>query len=352
MGAVVLLDAGGNVLGTGYLSGTGLGGLGVLASGNDIPVAGNGTYLGSVEDGNAATAAELYLPSSVAVDGSGNIYIADSAHNRIRMVCASSTSAIIKGTTCTGAGIISTIAGNGNPAYLGDNGAASAATVNDPTGLALDGAGNLYIADTGNNVIRVISAATGLITTVAGKRFPEAAVETRGAATAAQLNQPQGVTLDWLGNLYIADTANHRIRMVTAATGKITTVAGNGFTLMNGDGGFSGDNGPATAAELNFPHAVAFDAAGNMYIPDTGEQSHSRGCGGRRRNYRSQHHHNICRKRDSQLCGRRSSGKPGRVVGALRSGCRCRRKCVYCRHTEQRNPQSEPGDLESSPLSR
>jgi sugar lactone lactonase YvrE len=268
MGAIVLLDASANVLGTSYLSGTGSGGLGVLTPGNDIPVAGNGTYLGSVEDGNAATAAELYLPSSVAVDGSGNLYIADSAHNRIRMVCASPTSATIKGTTCIGPGIISTIAGNGNPAYLGDNGTASAATVNDPTGVALDGAGNLYVADTGNNVIRVISAATGLITTVAGNGSQGSGGDS-GAAIAAQLNQPQGVTLDGLGNLYIADTANHRIRMVTAATGKITTVAGNGFTLMNGDGGYSGDNGLAAAAELNFPHAVAFDAAGNMYIPDT-----------------------------------------------------------------------------------
>jgi sugar lactone lactonase YvrE len=268
MGAVVLLDASGNVLGTAYLSGTGSGGIGVLTPGNVLPVAGNGTYLGSVQDGNSATSAELYLPSAMTLDGAGNLYIADSAHNRIRMVCAGPASATIKGTTCTGAGIISTIAGNGNPAYTGDTGAASVATVNGPSGIALDGAGNLYIADTGNNVIRMISAATGVIVTVAGNGSQGSGGDS-GVATAAQLNQPQGVTLDGNGNLYIADTANHRIRMVAATTRLITTIAGSGFTLGNGDGGYSGDSGLATAAKLNFPHAVAFDLAGNMYIPDT-----------------------------------------------------------------------------------
>jgi len=108
------------------------------------------------------------MPSSIAVDGAGNLYIADSLHNRIRMVCASTTSATIEGTSCTGAGIISTIAGNGNPSYTGDGGAAASATLNTPGGVALDGAGNLYIADSGNNVIRVITAATGVIGTIAG----------------------------------------------------------------------------------------------------------------------------------------------------------------------------------------
>jgi sugar lactone lactonase YvrE len=273
MGAVVVLDAGGNVLGTAYLSGTGLGGLGVFAPGNELPIAGNGNYLGSIVDGSPATSAELYLPSSVALDGAGNMYIADSAHNRIRMVCASSSSATIKGTACAGAGIISTIAGNGNPAYMGDNGPASASTVNDPSGVALDGAGNLYIADTGNNVIRMITAATGVISTVAGGGSGCAGqTNTLGdgcPATSALLNLPQGVTLDSNGNLYIADTSNHRIRVVGAATGKIASVAGCGCKQPNGDGAYSGDNGPASAAGLNYPHAVAFDPAGNMYIPDT-----------------------------------------------------------------------------------
>ena len=274
VGAVVLLDGSGNVLGSAYVSGNGSGGLGVLASGNLIQVAGNGTYLGSVLDGSPATAAELYLPTGMVLDGAGNLYIADSAHNRIRMVCASATSATIKGTACTGAGIISTVAGNGNPAYLGDNGPASTATVNDPSGVALDGAGNLYIADTGNDAIRMISAATGVITTIAGGGSGCAGqTDTVGdgcASTSAELNLPQGVTLDGVGNLYIADTGTHRVRMISIVTGLITTVAGNGFANTNGDGGFTGDGGPAISAELNFPHAVAFDAAGNMYVPDTG----------------------------------------------------------------------------------
>ena len=273
IGAVVLRDVSGNVLGSAYVSGTGTGGLGVLTPGNLLQVAGNGTYLGSVQDGNPATDAELYLPTGMALDGAGNLYIADSAHNRIRMVCASATSATIKGTVCTGAGIISTVAGNGNPAYLGDNGPSSTATVNDPSGVALDGAGNLYIADTGNDAIRMISAATGVITTIAGGGSGCAGqTDTVGdgcGATSAKLNLPQGVTLDSAGNVYIADTGNHRIRMISIVTGLISTVAGNGFTKTNGDGGFAGDGGPAISAELNFPHAVAFDAAGNMYIPDT-----------------------------------------------------------------------------------
>jgi hypothetical protein len=268
LGAVVLLDVSRNVLATAYLSGTGSGGLGVLVPGNLIPAAGNGNYLGTVMDGNAATAAELYLPSSLALDGAGNMYIADSAHNRIRMVCASATSATIDGTTCTGAGVISTIAGNGNPNFMGDNGPAADATLNDPSGVALDGAGNLYIADAGNNRVRVISAATGIIATLAGNGTEGSSGDT-GPATAAELNLPQGVTLDSVGNLYIADTSNHRIRMVAAATGTITTVAGKGTINGNGSGAFSGDGLLATFAELNYPRAVAFDAAGNMYIPDT-----------------------------------------------------------------------------------
>jgi large repetitive protein len=272
-GAVVLLDAGGNVLATEFLSGSGSGGLGVISPGNLTPVAGNGNYLGSVLDGHPATGAELYLPSSMVVDGAGNMYIADSAHNRIRMVCASATSATITGTTCTGAGIVSTIAGNGNPAYSGDGGVASSATVNDPSGVALDGAGNLYIADAGNNAIRMIRAATGAITTIAGGGSGcGGQTDTVGdgcAATNAILNSPQGVTLDGAGNLYIADTSNHRIRMVAAATGTISTVAGKGTINSNGSGAFSGDGGLATLAELNYPQAIAFDASGNMYIPDT-----------------------------------------------------------------------------------
>ena len=279
-GAVVLVGTVSGqqtVLGTAYISGTGAGGLGVLVAGNVLPVAGVfGLYTGAVGDGQPATAAELYLPGAVTLDGAGNMYIADAGHNRIRMVCASATSATIQGTSCAaGAGIISTIAGNGNPAYTGDDGPAASATLNNPGYVALDGAGNLYIADSGNNVIRVITAATGVITTVAGNAggaICSAHTDAVGdgcAATQATLNLPEGVTPDGSGNLYIADTDNHRIREVTAATGIITTVAGDGFVNANGTGGYNGDGIAATSAELNFPFAVAFDAAGNMYIPDS-----------------------------------------------------------------------------------
>ena len=283
VGAVVLVGnptvgTGPSVLGTAYLSGTGTGGLGVLVSGNLLPVAGQFGLYTAVGDGGPATQAELYLPSGIAVDGAGNLYIADSLHNRIRMVCATATSATIQGTTCVGAGIISTIAGNGNPSYTGDDGPAASATLSNPGDVALDGAGNLYIADSGNNVIRKISAATGVITTIAGSN-PGAVCGSKSdavgdgcPATQATLNQPQGVTLDASANVYIADTSNQRIREVNATTGNIATIAGNGFTNGNGTGAFNGDGIAATSAELNFPYAVAFDASGNMYIPDSANQ--------------------------------------------------------------------------------
>src|ERR1035441_4812966 len=195
------------------------------------------------------------------MDGAGKLYIADSAHNRVRMVTAAT-------------GIISTIAGSGSMGYTGDNGAASAATLNTPSGVALDGAGNLYIADSGNNVVRKVALATelgsaGVITTVAGNGASGFAGD-GGLATSANLDQPLGVTLDSSGNLYISDTANQRIREVDA-TGKITTLAGTGAAIASGGvpGAYGGDGAAANAAHLNKPYAVAFDALGNMYIPDS-----------------------------------------------------------------------------------
>jgi len=283
LGAVVLVGtptggSGQAVLATAYLSGTGVGGLGVLVTGNLLPVAGQLGLYTSVGDNQPATQAELYLPSGIALDGAGNLYIADSLHNRIRMVCASATSATIQGTSCAGAGIITTIAGSGNPSYTGDGGQAASATLSGPGDVAFDGAGNLYIADSGNGVIRMITAVTGIITTIAGNNGGTVcgsgndAVGDGCPATQATLNQPEGVTLDASANVYIADTNNHRIREVSAATGVISTIAGNGFTNPNGTGGYNGDGIAATSAKLDFPYAVAFDASGNMYIPDSANQ--------------------------------------------------------------------------------
>jgi len=267
---VLLGTVGGNpaVLGTAYLYGTGTGSLGVVIPGNESTAAGNDNFQGSVNDGQPATQAELYLPTSIVLDGAGNLYIADSAHNRIRMVCGASATATISGTSCTGAGIISTIAGNGT-AGTSPDGPASTSVLNTPSGLAVDGAGNLYVADTGNNIVREIVAATGQIVTVAGGATAVCglATDTVGdgcPALQATLNQPEGVTLDPAGNLYIADTADARVREVALSTGNIVSVAGDGTP------GYNGDNITAITAELDSPYAVAFDGAGNLYIPDSG----------------------------------------------------------------------------------
>src|SRR5439155_23906962 len=173
-----------------------------------------------------------------------NLYIADPNNNRIRKVAAAT-------------GIITTVAGGGSS--LGDGGAATSASLYDPTALALDASGNLYIADQNNHRIRKVDAATGIITTVAGNGSPAFGGD-GGAATSASLNNPDGVAVDASGNVYVAEQSNHRIRRVAAATGIITTVAGNGSPA------FAGDGGPATSARLNYPDRVALDASGNLYI--------------------------------------------------------------------------------------
>ncbi len=254
LGAVVLLDSSSNVIGTTYLLGTGSGGLAVLIPANEITYAGSGAW-DLVNDGQLATSGDLNQPSSVALDGAGNVYIADSAHNRIRKVDVKTQ-------------IISTFVGNGNTGFPPDGTPANNAALSSPSGVAIDGAGNLYIADTANNAVREVSAATGLIFTIAGTGTAGYTGD-GGPATSATLNQPWGVTVDPVGNVYIADTNNHTIRRVDVATGVITTVAGTGFMTATGAGDYSGDGGPAINARLNRPFAVAFDAAGNMYIPDS-----------------------------------------------------------------------------------
>lgn len=280
-GAVVLLDSSGNVLGSALLQGTGTGGLAFFNPPGVSIVAGNG-YWSVVDDGGPALEAGLYLPSSVVLDGNDNLYIADSLHHLIRMVSSGKGETIHNSVTYPQDGYIVTIAGNGHAGWTGDGQEASdsSVSVNDPSGLAIDGAGNLYIADTGNNVIRRIDAATGIITTVAGNGTAADSGD-NGPATSASLNAPAGVSVDAVGNLYIADTANQKIRAICAkgtaslygvscgAAGDVISLAGDGYTTATGTGGYSGNKGPATSAELNSPYAPGFDAKGNMYIPDS-----------------------------------------------------------------------------------
>lgn len=197
-------------------------------------------------DGAVATAAGLNRPRGVAIDPGGLVYIADSGNHRIRKVDSS--------------GNISTFAGNGTIGYYGDGSAAIAATFNNPQGMAFDAAGNLYVADTNNHVIRKITKDGSLITTVAGTgRYGYSG--DGGLATGATLAYPTTIALDAAGNLFIADTSNSRIRVVLT-NGVIWTVAGTG--------GFGdGADGPATSSALKFPLGVALDSTGAIWVSDT-----------------------------------------------------------------------------------
>jgi uncharacterized protein (TIGR03437 family) len=259
-------------------------------------VAGNGTA-GFSGDNGPAIGAMLFVPTGTAVDTAGNLYIADAANNRIRKVST---------------GVITTIAGSGTGGFSGDNGPATSAMLSTPESVAVDSLGNLFIADSGNSRIRKVS--NGVITTIAGNGTAGFSGD-NGPATNAQLNGPSGVAVDSAGNLFIADINNSRVRKVSS--GVITTVAGNGKAGFSGDNGpaisamlfaygvavdsvgnlliadhdrirkvsngvittiagngtagFSGDNGPATNAQLNGPSGVAVDSAGNLFIADYGD---------------------------------------------------------------------------------
>ncbi|MBF0567445.1 MAG: Ig-like domain repeat protein [Nitrospirae bacterium] len=242
-------------------------------------VAGNGTY-GYSGDGGLATSAKLNNPDGVALDSAGNLYIADNGNSRIRIVAAASGTYFGQAMT---AGDIYTVAGNGTQGYSGDGGLATSAKLNNPDGVALDSAGNLYIADNGNSRIRIVAAASGTYfgqAMTAGDIYTVAGNGTQGysgdggLATSAKLNNPDGVALDSAGNLYIADNGNSRIRIVAAASGTYfgqAMTAGDIYTVAgNGTQGYSGDGGLATSAKLNNPDGVALDSAGNLYIADNG----------------------------------------------------------------------------------
>jgi len=270
----------------------------VSANGTITTLAGNGTA-GFGGDGGAAASAQLSGPQGVAVDTAGNVYISDTGNSRVREVSG---------------GTITTVAGGGTPGFGGDGGAATSAKLYSPVGLALDAKGNLYIADTNNSAIRKVSG--GTITTVAGNGVQGYAGD-GGPALNAQLNDPQGVAVDSAGNIYITDTMNFAIRMV-AKNGTISTIAGNGVAGYTGDGGaagqaqlsyptgiavdsggalyfadagavvrkidasgqistiagngslgYTGDGGPATAASLNGPIGIALNANGDVYVADS-----------------------------------------------------------------------------------
>ena len=210
------------------------------------------TFAGTAErgyggDGGPATESVLTGPAGATVDAAGNVYIADAWDNRVRRIDPS--------------GRITTVAGTGEPGYGGDGGPAAEASLYAPWGVALDSAGSVYVAEVGNDRVRRIDP-SGRITTVAGTGDPGYGGD-GGPATDASLNAPGGVAVDAGGNLYVGDASNHRVRRIDPS-GTITTVAGTG------EPGYGGDGGPAAAAELYSPDGVAVDAAGNLYIADTG----------------------------------------------------------------------------------
>jgi sugar lactone lactonase YvrE len=233
-----------------------------VSTGIITTIAGTGASANS-GDGGPAIYAGVSLPSGIAVDSAGNVYFG-SGWDRVRKVAADT-------------GAISTVAGQLGTSFSGDNGPAIEAHFWDPVPGAVDVAGDIYVADYENSRIRKVAAATGIVETVAGSAPCFAnppPLNTMvcqgeyagdgGPARSARLNYASAVAVDIAGNLYIADTLNHRIRRVAASTGVISTIAGNGVS------GFSGDGGPALGAEITTPAAIAIDYAGKVYFADEG----------------------------------------------------------------------------------
>jgi sugar lactone lactonase YvrE len=221
----------------------------VTPAGTISTVAGTGGSQGYGGDGGAATAAKMMAPFGVALDSSGNLYIAD-FYGWIREVTAST-------------GVISTIGGNGSVGYTGDGGPATAAQFYFPVGVAVDLSGNVYVADSNNGAVRMIS--NGTISTVAGNGTLSYTGD-GGLATFAEFSQISSIAVDAQSNVYVADTGNQAIRLFPLG-GLVTTIAGNGTQ------GYTGDGGPAPQAEMNGPKAVAVTPSGNLYFADSGNNS-------------------------------------------------------------------------------
>ncbi len=229
-----------------YTTNITVGGTGSSGSGTIVTIAGNGSR-GFSGDGGQATDAQLNICTDVAVDAAGNLYLSDASNLRIRKV--------------TPSGIITTFAGNGSSGSAGDGGQASAASFSLIAGLALDAAGNIYVACADR--VRRIST-SGIITNVAGSgSLVTPNKGDGGQATDAALNQPRDLAVNAAGDLFITDWGNHRVRKVSKATGIITTILGNGSLSDAGDGG------PSTAATMKYPRGIALDAAGNIYISNS-----------------------------------------------------------------------------------
>jgi sugar lactone lactonase YvrE len=295
-----------------YVSNTGDNVLARLASGSTAVIAGSLEGYGEKGDGGKASAATLYQPSGTAVNAAGDLFVADSGDNVVREITPDGKIQRFAGTGVAGhagillgstmqldhpeavtldaagdvfiadtynnrvlelspRGIVIRVIGTGRAGYAGDGHVALLAQLNQPIGLAVDAKGDLYVADSANNVIRRVDAKTAVITTVAGDYAADKAGNglggfsgDGGAATSAQLNDPQGVALDGAGDLFVADTFNNAIREVSP-TGTITTVVNSAAA----PGGETSGAAPA-ASHLNTPDAVAVDPATDLlYIADT-----------------------------------------------------------------------------------
>jgi sugar lactone lactonase YvrE len=250
-----------------------------MTAGDIYTVAGSGA-LGFAGDGGPATAASLDGPIAVAVDGAGNLVIADRFNNRIRVVAV--TSGTFYGQAMT-AGDIYTVAGNGTYGLAGNGGPAASAEFRHPASVAVDPAGNIVIADTYNHEIRVVAATQGTfygvamtdgdIYAVAGKGRSHFSGD-GGVSTNASLARPKGIAVDQNGNLVVADTGNQRIRVIAATTGTFygeAMTAGHIYTVAGrGVSGYAGDSGPATSAHMSLPVTVDVTPSGSIAFIDSG----------------------------------------------------------------------------------